>query len=325
MLEESFEPVDRDAFERRLDAVRSAVTDPAAGVFGPASMTWRVDREAALFLGAGRALLLQLAHPWVAAAIADHSRALDDPLGRFHRTFGIVFAMVFGTLDDALGAARRLHQRHAAIEGVLSSAAGPFASGSAYRANEVSALRWVHATLVETSLLAHDLVLPPLSPAERDRYYAESHTLAALFGIPRAALPATWRDFVTYNAAMQRSGNLTVTPAARSIAERVLAGGGKAWLRAPVWYRTLTAEMLPERLRQGYGLEFGEREREASSRAVAQLRRLYPRLPKQLRFVGPYLEAQGRMAGKPSPGAATQLANLFWIGRRRLGEQSPRR
>ena len=53
------------------------------GVFGPDSLTWRIDREALTFLGAGRALLLQLAHPWVAAAIAEHSKTIDDPIGRF--------------------------------------------------------------------------------------------------------------------------------------------------------------------------------------------------------------------------------------------------
>ena len=38
-----------------------------AGVFGPDSAAWRVNGEAVIvFLGAGRALLLQLAHPWVA-------------------------------------------------------------------------------------------------------------------------------------------------------------------------------------------------------------------------------------------------------------------
>ena len=72
---------------------------PADGVFGPGSTIWQVDREALVFLGAGRALLLQLAHPWVATAIAQHSKALSDPIGRFHRTFEIVFTLVFGSLD----------------------------------------------------------------------------------------------------------------------------------------------------------------------------------------------------------------------------------
>src|SRR6266542_3660604 len=96
-----------DDFENSLDTVRAAAAGPIKGIFGPESLTWRVAREAAVFLGAGRALLLQLAHPWVAAAISEHSRTFADPVGRFHRTFNITFTMVFGTLDQALAASRR--------------------------------------------------------------------------------------------------------------------------------------------------------------------------------------------------------------------------
>ncbi len=53
-----------DDFESSLDTVCEAAAGSIEGVFGPASLTWRVDREAAVFFGAGRALLLQLAHPW---------------------------------------------------------------------------------------------------------------------------------------------------------------------------------------------------------------------------------------------------------------------
>src|SRR3982074_1571220 len=118
-----------DDFESSLDTVCEAAAGSIEGVFGPASLTWRIDREAAVFLGAGRALLLQLAHPWVAAAIAEHSRPFAAPIGRFHRTFNTTFTMVFGTLDQALAAARRLHRRHAAVKGILPWAAGRFAAG----------------------------------------------------------------------------------------------------------------------------------------------------------------------------------------------------
>jgi len=159
--------VGREELERELDMVRAQAAGEQAGVFGPASVTWLVDCEVAVFLGAGRALLLQLAHPWVAAAIAEHSQVLGDPLGRFHRTFGMVFTMVFGTLGQALAASRRLHERHARIHGTLPSAAGPFPAGSFYQANDVAALRWVHATLVDTALTAYQLLLPPLTAEQR--------------------------------------------------------------------------------------------------------------------------------------------------------------
>src|SRR5580693_8650905 len=72
--------------------------DPGDGFFGPGSVTWRVNRESAVFLGAGRAALLQLAHPWVAAALTQHSNLFGDPIARFHNTFRIVFTMIYGSL-----------------------------------------------------------------------------------------------------------------------------------------------------------------------------------------------------------------------------------
>jgi uncharacterized protein (DUF2236 family) len=77
-----------------------------------------------VLLGAGRALLMQLAHPWVATAIAEHSSTLVDLVGRFHRTFEIVFTLAFGSLDQVLAASRRLHRRHAAIAGTMSESLG---------------------------------------------------------------------------------------------------------------------------------------------------------------------------------------------------------
>jgi len=217
--------VSETELELALDLVRAEAAGSIPGVFGPASVTWRIDREAVIFLGAGRALLLQLAHPWVAAAIAEHSRTFADPIGRFHRTFDIVFAMVFGSLDRALIASRQLHRRHGMIVGHMREAVGPFAAGSSYCANDVAALRWVHATLVETALIAHDLVLPSFSPEERERYWSESKRFGALFGLTPADLPADWAGFAAYNATMARSETLTVSAAACDIAAQIFAGG----------------------------------------------------------------------------------------------------
>jgi uncharacterized protein (DUF2236 family) len=267
-----------------------------------------------LFLGAGRALLLQLAHPWVAAAVADHSQVFADPIGRLHRTFRVMFTMTFGMLDQALRGARQLHRRHAAIAGVMPRAAGPFAAGSHYWANETSAQRWVHATLVETALAAHDLILAPLSSKDRERYYAESCILAALFGIPQTSLPSNWEEFIAYNRAMWDSETLTVTPEARALAEQVLRGA-KAWLRAPKWYGAVTAGMLPRQLRQAYRVPYGEAEQRIAEAAIARIRCIYPALPERLRYVGPYQEAVARLSGRTRPSLLTQWANQIRIGR----------
>jgi uncharacterized protein (DUF2236 family) len=313
-LSKGLQLVSAKDLESTLDLVRAEADGRVEGIFGPESLTWKIDREAVIFLGAGRALLLQLAHPWVAAAIAEHSRTFADPIGRFHRTFDIVFAMVFGSLDRALASARQLHRRHTMIVGRMPESVGPFVQGSPYCANDVAALRWVHATLVDTALIVHDLVLPSFSVEEREQYWAESRLFGSLFGLTPADLPADWASFATYSEAMAQSDTLSVSAAAREVATQILSGG-RPWLRPPRWYRALTARMLPERLRVGFGLALDERDIRAADKALMWIRRVYPRLPHRLRYVGPYQEAQARLQGKPQPDWMTRCLNRAWIGR----------
>lgn len=313
-------PVTSADLECRLAEVRAAAAGPVEGVFGPRSVTWAIDREAAVFLGAGRAMLLQLAHPWVAAAIATRSRTLEDPIGRFHRTFDVVFSMVFGTLGRAQAMARGLHRLHASVEGVLPAATGPFPAGSPYRANDPAALRWVQATLADTSVLVHERVSGPLPSADLDAFHRESRLFAALFGIPAGMLGPDWAASRAYVDAMCGSDTLTVTPEARRLARALLAGAGSR-LAAPGWYRALTAHLLPGRLRRDFGLDYGPAEIRAAERALAAARLLRPRLPARLRFVGPYQEALARLEGRPGPDMPTRLLNRFWIGRPRLGPE----
>ena len=304
-------------FERSLARVRAEAAGPLEGAFGPDSVLWQIDREALVFLGAGRALLMQLAHPWVATAIVEHSGALEDPIGRFHRTFAIVFTLVFGSLNQALATARRLHQRHAAIRGSMPEGLGPFGKGSPYRANEVSALLWVHATLVDTALVAYELVHPPLRPEARERYYQESRLLGALFGIPPEAQPPDGAAFVRYLATTLASDTLAVGAAARAIGTGVLSGAGR--VPVPRWYRDVTAALLPERLRTSFELPFDGREQRRAARALGAVRRLHPALPARLRYVAPYHEALTRLSGRNRPDLATRTLNRLWIGRPSMG------
>jgi uncharacterized protein (DUF2236 family) len=304
--------------ESELALVRAVTTTPAAGIFGPGSMIWQVMREDLVFLGAGRALLLQLAHPWVATAILEHSQTLADPVDRFHRTFNVMFTMVFGTLDQALGAARRLYQRHNRVEGSLPVAAGPFAQGSRYWANEVSVLAWVHATLIDSALATYALGLTPLTAEERERYYGETKLLAKLFGLPEASLPTTWADFDSSMRAASDSDWLAVGSEARRLADALLSGGA-LWLPAPGWYRAVTARLLPPRVRTAFGLSYGRKEERVAETALAWIRRVYPHLPHALRYVGPYQEAEARLSGRRHPALLTRMLNRAWIGQSRMG------
>ena len=298
--------------ESLLSAVAARTVDPLAGVFGPNSLSWRINRESALFLGAGRAALLQLAHPWVTAALAQHSSLLNKPIARFHNTFRVVFTMIFGSLDQAVGASRHLYHLHTRIRGELPREVAAWPRGSHYEASDIAALRWVYATLVESAVMAYECVLGSLTTAEHDQYYAETRTLAALFGIPSAALPADWNAFTAYIGKVHASGLLGVSDEARAMAHNLLAGAG-SWIKPPFWYRALTTAWLPERFRSEFALDFGVAEQRAAEHARRRLPAIYRKLPPWLRFIGPWRQAQARIASR-RPGPLTRLSNRFWIG-----------
>ena len=299
--------------ELLLGEVRRSADSSAWGIFGPDSISWRVNREAGLFLAAGYATLLQVAHPWVAAAIAEHSKTLHDPIGRFHQTFRVMFTLSFGPVEQAIATARHMHCKHQNIRGTMPETVGAFAEGSRYEANEVHALLWVYATLIDTSVRAYDLILPPLTPAERKQYYAESRMSASFFGIPPEAWPANWQGFVEYMQAMYCSDTLAVNAVARHLAHQVLTGAD-SWLRIPSWYRSLTAHLLPPRLREEFGLAYGEREKRSAERALSWMRRTYLLLPDSVRFVGPYREAIDKLNGRSRPSWSVRLSNRLWVG-----------
>ncbi|HUJ62550.1 MAG TPA: oxygenase MpaB family protein, partial [Kofleriaceae bacterium] len=210
--------VTREQHEAALAALVREVDDPRTGILGPRSVAWRLGGDLAVFLGGGRAALLQLAHPMVAFAIDQHSRTRDDVVGRFQRTFRNVFAMVFGELDDALAAARRVHRVHERVQGTIPIALGAWPAGTPYHANDVDALRWVHATLVDTTIVVRERLDGAVAVADKDAYIVELNRFAALFGIPRDRLAWSWAEHAAYMARMLYGDQLAVAPCAREMA-----------------------------------------------------------------------------------------------------------
>jgi len=158
--------VSQDDLEGALAQLRRQVPSPEQGIWGPGTVAWMVTRELVTFLAGGRAILLQLAHPFVASGIDQHSSTKHDPIGRFRRTFRYVYAMAFGDLDHACEAARRVHRIHQRIHGTIGERVGPYDANSPYDANDEEALLWVHATLFEGAVCAFESILRPLSVAE---------------------------------------------------------------------------------------------------------------------------------------------------------------
>src|SRR5512146_59063 len=173
------------------------------GLFGPGSEAWRLDREAVLLLGAGpRALLLQIAHPLVAAGVAEHSDFRADPWARLSGTLRSYLRLVYGTADAARGELRRLNELHRGVRGDVLEPAARHRHGARYSALDPALALWVHATLVDSTIAAYHAWLEPLSRERRVRYYAETLPVGRAFGIPAADLPPDLDAFEDYLAGM---------------------------------------------------------------------------------------------------------------------------
>ena len=292
------EIVSRDQLEAGLARARAQVVDPRAGIYGPGSLSWHINREVIQMWGGGRAILLQLAHPFVAHAIEQHSRTRSDARGRFQRTFANVFAMAFGDLDHAFRAARRVHAIHTRVHGVIDEDVGSWRRGTRYHANDVGSLFWVQATLIDTALLVREELFGRLDAGQAERFYQEQKRFAYLFGIPDAAMPADLAAFRGYMARMLGSGEIAVGRPAREIARFVLAPPSRALAPVMDWYEVMTAGLLPPRLCDEFGLRFGRFERALYRASVAAMRTTVRALPRQLRYFPGYLEAEARLGGR---------------------------
>jgi uncharacterized protein (DUF2236 family) len=232
-----------------------------------------VNREAALLLGGGRALLMQLAHPAVAAAVDEHSDFRERPLRRLQRTLDLSFRLAFGTRAQAEAAARRINARHRSV------------SGAGYHALDPDLLLWVHATLVESSLVAYSTFVRRLSRTEMAAYQRESRVTARLLGVSGDRFPSSLEEFEAYMARMMDT-ELKVGGRARRLSRHVLAPPLR-WLPAQAGFplAAVTAGLLPQRLRSAYGLAWGRPERLTFATAKRLVPMLLPAVPSLLRDV----------------------------------------
>ncbi len=247
------------------------------GLYGPDSVTWRVNREAVLLAGGGRALLLQVAHPLVAAGVEQHSNYDTDPWGRLFRTLDLTTKIVFGDSETAAEASQRLQARHRTVQGVAED-------GRAYDARDPDLLLWVWATLVESSLLVYQRYVRPLSPPDLDRYYAEQTRFAVACGVPEGHWPEDFRAFMDYYDRTV-ADELIVGEAAHRVADSILHPDVPRPVK-PIFeglLNLMTVGLLPPVLRERYGLDWGPRRERLLATSTASIRRLLPLLPSLVR------------------------------------------
>ena len=251
--------------------------DADADLLPEKSVARRVDRELFLLLGGTAALLMQVSHPLVAAAVGRHSDFARDPIGRLRRTLNTTLAVIFAEPADAREAIRRIDRRHGPVRGVASD-------GRSYDARDPELLLWVQTTLVLTSLRLYEAVAGPLSPQDRDAYWEETKPVATLLGISRDRQPETLADLEAYERAML-SSHVRPDAASVRVARQILRPF--EWVPGPCYWPSdaLAAALIPAPLRAPIGLRYRLRERLFFAVAIASARILRAVLPMRLTVV----------------------------------------
>jgi len=253
-------------------AVRARLAEAETPRPGPGSVSWRINREIIVVAGWGRAILLQLAHPAVAAGVHDHSSfrgSLRASVRRMRSTVRAMLSITFGDAERMVAAAAGINAIHDRVR------------GCGYSAHDPDLQCWVHATLLDSTLNSYERLVRPLTAQERDRYCAEAAIMEPLMGIPHGMLPRTSAELAAYVRDMLAGDRIAVTDTGRALATAVLSPPN--WRLAWPAFRPLqlmTIGSLPPSIRRAYGFRWRPREERALARwtaAIRTSRRLLPR------------------------------------------------
>jgi uncharacterized protein (DUF2236 family) len=243
-----------------------------------------VNREAVVVLGWGRAILLQIAHPLVAAGVSDFSgfhTARGGYLQRARHTIGAMLTLTFGTTAEADRVIDHINAIHQRVHGVLREPVGRFPAGTPYDATDPALLAWVHVTLLDSILQAYELFVRPLTTEERDAFCAEAAPTIMRLGVPADRLPMTAAALAAQFDAMLASGDLAVGAQARGVASALLSPSIGAATPMFAIARDITVGLLPPEIRASYGYAWDagrERQWRRRVRFVRGVRGLLPSL-----------------------------------------------
>lgn len=262
-----------------------------AGFFGPDSASWRVNRETTVLFGGARALLMHAAHPLVIAGARQTGFYERDAWKRLERTLQLQYTITFGTREEAEAAAARIRRVHDSIHGIDS------VTGFPYDAHHPDLLLWVHACLVDSSLLFERLTVGGLDDAGRLRFHREQMLQAELLGLERSRIPPTVDDLRAYIETVVRSEQLRVGPEARTVAALIKhPPPGVPWRPILRLVARWAFGSLPEPLRAAYGVRWNPL-RELNQRgSLATLKLVRPALPVQVRQIVPARRAVERVS-----------------------------
>jgi uncharacterized protein (DUF2236 family) len=248
-------------------------------------ITARINAERLVLLAWSRAILLQLAHPLVAAGVDEHSTFRAGKLRsalRLHQTVRAMLSLTFGTEAEQYTTLNHINAIHRRVNGRLAEGVGVFPAGTPYSAEDPRLLLWVHATLLESIPLVYEKVIAPLTGDQRDQYCREAEPVVQALGA-REGAPRSWPELTSYMDRMYASGEIVVGRQARELADAVLAPPLAGALGPAARINWLfTAGLLPPAVREQYGFEWTDRDARALERWTRVIRWSRKQLPKRL-------------------------------------------
>lgn len=247
------------------------------------SMARRVHGERSVGLLYGqRALLIGALEPLTYTGTMLSTKAGDHPFQRLARTAKIQETVLLGSraeADEALAGVHRLHQR---IKGTLPAAAGSHPAGSAYSALDPKLMLWTLAVIADSGRAMYETMVRPLGAGEREALWQDYVRFGELFGLPRAEVPGSYREFRAWWRERLASPDLHATPHALEMAPLVaFEQPVPAAARGNLAVQNLVIKgTLPPRVREIFGIRWGRghaRAFEAITAAHRAGRHLFPR------------------------------------------------
>ncbi|MBT2530971.1 DUF2236 domain-containing protein [Arthrobacter sp. ISL-48] len=236
-----------------------------------------IGAESVLLVGAGRAILMQIANPAVGHGVAEHSSFAEHPLDRLRATMTYVYAVVYGTEDQLAAARRRVNRAHARVRREADS------HSQGYSAFDAQSQLWVVATLYDTVVTVYEKIYGDLDEETADRVYRDYARIGTSLQLPEELWPADREAFGAYwSECLQMLGTDAVT--LRLAHDLLHPPGGPLWLRIimpPA--RFITAGLLPDQLREGFGLPWSARHRRRFDRTMRTFGMVYRPLPQRIR------------------------------------------
>jgi len=235
-----------DLFSHAPDPLAETFCYPGdPGLFGPGSITWDLMSDVAAFVGGIRALLVQAAHPEVAAGVSEHSAYREDPLGRLSRTAAYVTATTYGSIPEAESALAIVRSAHKGVRGRSHRKIR-------YEAQNPTLGSWVHNALIDSFLISRQIFGPsPITVFHADAYVTEQARLGKRLGIsPLLSNAAELSEWITSHPELENS------PAAKEAVSFL----SKPNLPRPVihvYQRLYNAAIatIPDRLKEILGLK----------------------------------------------------------------------